>query len=591
MKRKTFLKQTSALAVALVMTASPCQAAVADASAIDPVPGSYGYFVDTYKTNTMDNQSPQSNAVIGLLSSFLTLWQPGDSWNNGTKLGEGGQQVLNQNIQLCIDMTAGRTKEQELPTYLTDRRNQNYSALDGLGPYKQAFIDKSGAATSLPAEIPADATTKKYSDKGGANGQWADETSSLGSIVKLVNTVRGPHASGNPAKVYYQYMRPFRWDSRVNVLPSLRPCIADDPMTDGGFPSGHTNAGYLASLSLAYAVPERYSECLANASEIGNYRILAGMHSPTDVIGGRTMATALAAAALNDPENTALKTAARREASNVLLTGGASGDADPYADHDQYKEIYTQRLTYGLPQTGDTSKPMTVPKGAEVLLETRFPYLDASQRRWVLYSTGLPSGYAFLDDTEGWGRLNLYAAADGYGAFDRDVSVYMDAAKGGVNAHDVWQNDIYGEGCISKNGSGTLVLSGNNSYTGGVHVNAGTFEAASSYAFGYSSVDNHASITESTDGPLVICGSFTQYQPGVLSLDINGPEDTLTIGLDAKVDGTLKLDFSDYSSPEKGMKLLTADSLTGSFDSIEVTGLADGLDVAVEGNSIVVVEK
>ena len=51
---------------------------------------------------------------------------------------------------------------------------------------------------------------------------------------------------------------------------------------------------------------------------------------------------------------------------------------------------------------------MRVPKGAEVLLETRFPYLNADQRRWILYSTGLPSGYVFLDDAEGWGRLNLY---------------------------------------------------------------------------------------------------------------------------------------------------------------------------------------
>ncbi len=58
---------------------------------------------------------------------------------------------------------------------------------------------------------------------------------------------------------------------------------------------------------------------------------------------------------------------------------------------------------------------MMVPKGAEVLLETRFPYLD-NTRRWVLATTGLPSGYPVLDDPEGWGRLDLYSAADGYGA-------------------------------------------------------------------------------------------------------------------------------------------------------------------------------
>ena len=64
---------------------------------------------------------------------------------------------------------------------------------------------------------------------------------------------------------------------------------------------------------------------------------------------------------------------------------------------------------------------MTVPKGAEVLLETRLPYLDAAQRREVLRTTALPAGYVLLDGFEQWGRLNLFAAADGYGAFDSDV--------------------------------------------------------------------------------------------------------------------------------------------------------------------------
>jgi hypothetical protein len=32
---------------------------------------------------------------------------------------------------------------------------------------------------------------------------------------------------------------------------------------------------------------------------------------------------------------------------------------------------------------------------------------------------------------DGWGRLNLYAAFDGYGAFTRAVTVTMDTAQGG----------------------------------------------------------------------------------------------------------------------------------------------------------------
>lgn len=44
---------------------------------------------------------------------------------------------------------------------------------------------------------------------------------------------------------------------------------------------------------------------------------------------------------------------------------------------------------------------MVEPKGAEVLIETRLPYLNTEERRWVLYSTELPSRYEVLDDTEG----------------------------------------------------------------------------------------------------------------------------------------------------------------------------------------------
>lgn len=257
-------------------------------------------------------------------------------------------------------------------------------------------------------------------------------------MVELVNTVRGPHASGNPAKVYFQYMRPFRWSSDVSIVPALKPCVSSKPMEDGGFPSGHTNAGYLASLSLAYAVPEQFKECLTNASEIGNYRIIAGMHSPMDVMGGRTMAMALAAAALNDPDNAQLKADARKEAEEILLKNPSAKEVT-YYDDELNAIRYNERMTYNMPQTGDPTQPMRVPKGAEVLLETRFPYLNADQRRWILYSTGLPSGYVFLDDAEGWERLNLYEAGDGYGSFDTDVTVTMDGSKGGFDAFDQWK--------------------------------------------------------------------------------------------------------------------------------------------------------
>ena len=66
-----------------------------------------------------------------------------------------------------------------------------------------------------------------------------------------------------------------------------------------------------------------------------------------------------------------------------------------------------------------------IPQGAEVLLETRFPYLSAAQRLEVLRTTAVDAGWPLLDGPEQWGRLNLFAAADGYGAFDQDVVVAL----------------------------------------------------------------------------------------------------------------------------------------------------------------------
>ena len=84
----------------------------------------------------------------------------------------------------------------------------------------------------------------------------------------------------------------------------------------------------------------------------------------------------------------------------------------------------------------------------------------------------MPSGGA-LDNGSGWARLNLYAAAGGYGAFPSNVTVNMNAALGGFNAFDVWSNDISGPGGLTLQGSGTLVLAGDDTFTGGVNVQGG----------------------------------------------------------------------------------------------------------------------
>ena len=579
-----FIATTLLISSAISTVYATEQAIVTSASKVEekiaPVAGPAGYLVDNYKTNTTDNKSVQSNAVISSISGILSLWEPGDSWNNGTMLSESAKLVFDANIQKCVEITNNRTEEEGINAYLTDRRNQNYSALKGLGIYEETFKTLANVGTTIPDEIPADALTVKYSDGGNENGKWADTDSNVGSIVQLVNTFRGSNASSNPSKYFFQYMRPFRWSTDVSVYPSLIPCIGEDPEKDGGFPSGHTNAGYLASLALAYSVPERFQECLTNASSIGNSRIVAGMHSPLDVIGGRIMATALAAATLNDPENAELKEAALKQGKILTLSTSTTNAQDSYTNYSQNKEDYEARLTYGLPQTGDTTKPMVVPKGAEVLLETRFPYLDAEQRRWILYSTGIESGYEFLDDTEGWGRLNLFAASDGYGAFDTDVTVNMDSTKGVFSAEDAWKNDISGEGSLTKDGNGKLILTGNNTYSGGTTILDGNITLAGPTSSGVGTVNvKNGVLEEKVAGSIKIQNNYTQEKDGCLVLNVSGLSDIFVINGTANLDGKLKVNVSSFDIPTDELQVLKADKINGNFNNIEVTGLSSDYEV------------
>ncbi|SMG29700.1 phosphatase PAP2 family protein [Agreia pratensis] len=575
-----------AVAAALAATVACSVAAPAQAAPTDSIvaqPDAWGrYFVDAWASNSTGNTTPQSNVAIGLLSPMLEYWTPDANPTaqfdaNGKFIPSSvgtikNQAVLDANIATAAGITQSRTAEQSTQAYLIDRRNQNYSAINGLGPYADAFRAGTNAGTTIPDQIPTDATTVKYDDAGNSNGAWADSGTTYGPMVDLVNQFRNSAASTNPAKAYYNYARPFRWSDSVEVLPTLVPAEKTDAewQSDGGYPSGHTNAGYLASYALAYAAPERFQQILTSASEIGNSRIVAGMHSPGDVIGGRIMSTAVAAAALNQPGNAALKQSARANAATLFATTPSGSDA--FADRGSNEKLYEQRLTYGLPRVGDTTKSAVVPKGAEVLLETRQPYLSADQRRWVLQSTALPSGYALLDDSEGWGRLNLFAAADGYSAFSTDVTVDMNAADGGFSSADSWRNDIDGAGSLTKQGTGVLTLTGDNSYLGGTVVEGGQLAATSPTAFGTGSVSVAGGIlSESATAPVVIGGNLAVLTGGELDLSIDSSAAAMNIAGNLAVAGKVKTTFANGFVPADDQVIAT---YTGSASNIDLASFS-----------------
>ncbi|MFE9453665.1 phosphatase PAP2 family protein [Streptomyces sp. NPDC006739] len=604
LNRRGFLK--TSLGASAGVLAAPTLAAWLAATDAKAAAGPAA-FVDDYRTNVPGNLTPETNAVVRVLGGFAEVWKTGSAWNTGAPLRP---EVLRANMRYCARVTGARTDAQAKEAFVYDRQHQSYAMIAGLGPLAGLYRSGALAVTSItgapdgtpPTKIddavPADAPA------GSALGAGSHD-SALGKVAELVDTVRGPYASGNPSKYAYQYPRPWRmnedsevvdtgrtdafgypvYDSAVVVAPQLLRQRGTSPTDDGGFPSGHTNAFHLAALAYAYAVPERFQELVARALELGHTRIMAGMHSTVDVIGGRVMATALAAATLADPANAALKAAARAQALDYFTarTGttadtlyayahAAGTDTDPYADRDANARAATPRLTYVLTRHGRDA-PLTVPKGAEVLLETRLPYLDAAQRREVLRTTALPAGYVLLDGFEQWGRLNLFAAADGYGAFDSDVTVTLDAAAQGFSAADSWRNDIHGCGSLTKRGTGTLALTGRNRYTGRTVLDAGTLVAGSRDALGHGDIriaDGTLRVAER----LRVRGVYAQ-DAGTLEVPLRaGREAPLVVrhravlGRDAVL--SLRLDAEHPPAVGRAVPVVDVPGLRGRFSRIEV---------------------
>ena len=82
----------------------------------------------------------------------------------------------------------------------------------------------------------------------------------------------------------FQRPRPYRVDS------DLIPCISKPRLGDDAYPSGHSTIGYALALVLSKKFPEKRDLILKQGLQIGENRVIGGVHHPSDVLAGRRLA-------------------------------------------------------------------------------------------------------------------------------------------------------------------------------------------------------------------------------------------------------------------------------------------------------------
>ncbi len=170
-------------------------------------------------------------------------------------------------------------------------------------------------------------------------------------------------------------------------------------------------------------------------------------------------------------------------------------------------------LTVGYANKSGTSMAAPHVAGSVAVLMERFPYMTGAQVASVLRTTATDMGAPGVDALYGWGMINLGKAIDGPSMLvtEQDIpeefriegALRLRSVRGGPAGHwrdhrcrqihgarcsgiqcglDVWRNDIAGHGGLTKEGIGTLVLTGANTYRGPTLVNQGRLAVNGSLA-------------------------------------------------------------------------------------------------------------
>lgn len=210
--------------------------------------------------------------------------------------------------------------------------------------------------------------------------------------------------------------------------------------------------------------------------------------------------------------------------------------------------------------------------GAAALVWQAFPYFTNDLVRQTILGTADPLGGSQPNPTFGYGELDVGRAVQGPAQFNwGDVSVSFD------DITSTWSNDISGAGGLVKDGTGTLVLAGNDSYSGGTQILGGSLQAANPLPGdatvgpggtldavpGVEGSLTNAGVVVVQDGDTTVGGNYSQTDGGMLSISLGSK---LDVAGDAELAGTLNIlgEDSGYVTSDH-QDVLEADAVDGTF--------------------------
>ncbi|MDR1428246.1 MAG: phosphatase PAP2 family protein, partial [Bifidobacteriaceae bacterium] len=365
-------------------------------------------------------------ATSALAACTLTL---GDSWSSGIPEAAAANDPLIDLLNPFADLSPSAPNPilGHRESLAAGEQTQASNDIVALSINASAGAELVDAALADATADPALAMSEALGTQLGPLFAEALQHGDLPKTSSLLNEgLRDGLANPSNAKAHFAYKRPFIRlgfaDQGGHLTRTSSPEYAK-LAKDGSFPSGHTINGYLAGTALATLLPEFGPQLLARASQFAHHRIVLAMHYPLDVMGGRMAAQRVLQARWSNAGSREVLDDAAAELRSVLTsrcqTAGHGPDlkacasaGTAYLSTEAAVAVYTERLTYGLgsvlpvtaPCGGEGSDQLVaaIPPGAEDLLLTAAPSLDASGRRALLAATAAAPGSP-LDTRTGQG--------------------------------------------------------------------------------------------------------------------------------------------------------------------------------------------